>query len=78
MDSDDDEQNKNSKREKSENSFLQRFRIDVGTVLQSIWIRCRSIFPNSTDGKFMESELRFVLYSGVLFWTVYLLYQISK
>ncbi len=78
MDSDDDEQNKNSKREKSENSFLQRFRVDVGTVLQSIWIRCRSIFPNSTDGKFMESELRFVLYSGVLFWVIYLLYQTSK
>ena len=46
------------------------------TVLQSFWVRCRSIFPNITDRKFMESELRLVLYCGGFLWIIYLLSQI--
>ena len=57
---------------------IQRHGIDVGSFLQSFWIRCRSIFPNTTDRKFMESELRFVLYSGIIFWIVYLFWEIVK
>jgi len=49
---------------------------NVGIVFQSIWVRCRSIFPDITDRKFMESELRFVLYCGGILWVVYLLSQI--
>jgi len=49
---------------------------NAGFVFQSIWIRCRSIFPNITDRKFMESELRLVLYCGTFFWIVYLFSQI--
>ena len=49
---------------------------NAGSVLQSIWVRCRSIFPNITDREFMESELRFVLYCGGIFWILYLLSQI--
>ena len=49
---------------------------DGGNVLQSIWIRCRSIFPNTLDRKFMESELRFVLYCGAFLWFIYLLSKI--
>ena len=45
-------------------------------ILQSFWIRCRSIFPNITDRKFMESELRLVLYCGAFLWIIYLLSQI--
>ena len=45
-------------------------------ILQSFWIRCRTVFPNITDRKFMESELRFVLYCGIVFWFLYLLSQI--
>jgi hypothetical protein len=60
----------NSSRESVSNIF------NVGTVFQSFWIRCRSVFPNITDRKFMESELRFVLYCGVVFWAVYLLSKI--
>ncbi len=45
----------NTPRESVSNIFNARF------VFQSIWIRCRSVFPNITDRKFMESELRFVL-----------------
>jgi hypothetical protein len=46
------------------------------TIFQSFWVRCRSIFPNITDRKFMESELRLVLYCGTILWIVYLLSQI--
>jgi hypothetical protein len=49
---------------------------NVGTLLQSFWIRCRSVFPDITDRKFMESELRFVLYCGGILWVVYLLSKI--
>ena len=49
---------------------------DVGTILQSFWVRCRTIFPNITDRKFMESELRFVLYCGTFLWFIYLLSKI--
>ena len=45
-------------------------------ILQSFWIRCRSVFPNITDRKFMESELRLVLYCGAFLWIIYLLSQI--
>jgi len=57
---------------------LQRFGSNVSIILQSVWVRCRTIFPTSTDRKFMESELRFVLYSGILFWTILVLYQFIK
>ena len=49
---------------------------NVSTILQSIWIRCRSIFVNIMDRKFMESQLRVVLYCGVLFWSLFLLSKI--
>ena len=45
-------------------------------ILQSFWIRCRTVFPNITDRKFMESELRLVLYCGGFLWIIYLLSQI--
>ena len=62
----------------NKNDVIQRHRFDVGSFLQSVWIRCRSVFPYITDRKFMESELRVVLYSGLFFWFVYLLYEIIK
>ena len=74
----DSKNNKEIKRKGKSYSFSQRPIFDVGSVLQSFWIRCRSVFPNITDRKFMESELRFVLYSGLVFWTLYLLYEIIK
>ena len=78
MDPDGDKQIKISKREKQKTSFLQRYSLNVSTVLQSFWVRCRTIFPNITDGKFMEGELRVVLYCGILFWIIYLLYEAIK
>jgi hypothetical protein len=61
-----------------QNNAIQRYGIDAGTILQSVWVRCRTIFPNITDRKFMEGELRFVLYSGVILWGIYLAYEIVK
>ena len=70
----DGSKNKNVEKSVSRQSFPNIF--NVGIVFQSIWVRCRSVFPNITDRKFMESELRFVLYCGGIFWALYLLSQI--
>jgi len=76
---DSDKQIKNEDEgEECSTSFLQRLGSYVSSILQSFWVRCRTIFPYTTDGKFMESELRVVLYCGVIFWTLYLLYEINK
>ena len=73
-----DNEGENKKLEKnfSRQSFSALFNVSI--ILQSFWIRCRSIFPTATDRQFMESELRFVLYSGFVFWAVYLVYEILK
>jgi hypothetical protein len=47
-----------------------------GTFFQSFWVRCRSVFFDIVDRKFMESELRFVLYCGAIFWTLFLLSKV--
>lgn len=46
---------------------------DDGPVLQPIRIRHRPIPTNPLDWKFVESELRFVLRSGIVLWALYLL-----
>ena len=66
--------NKNMAKNVSKQSFSNIF--NVGIIFQSIWIRCRSVFPDITDRKFMESELRFVLYCGTFLWIIYLLSKI--
>jgi hypothetical protein len=78
MDEGDSKNNKKAEKQGKQNNVIQRYGIDAGTILQSFWIRCRSIFPTATDRKFMEGELRFVLYSGVILWTLYLVYQTIK
>jgi hypothetical protein len=66
------------KKERTSHSDTKGRIFDAGLIFQSFWFRCRSIFPNSTDGKFMESELRFVLYCGIFLWSLYLLFTITK
>jgi hypothetical protein len=78
MDDGDSKNNKQAEKQGKQNNALQRYGIDAGVIFQSIWVRCRTIFPTATDRKFMESELRFVLYSGVIFWTLYLVYEAFK
>ena len=78
MDDGDSKNNQQAEKQGKQNNVVQRYDVNAGTILQSLWVRCRSIFPYATDRKFMESELRFVLYSGVIFWAVYLAYQTIK
>ena len=78
MDDGDSKNNQQAEKQRKQNNAIQRYGIDAGSILQSVWIRCRSIFPTATDRKFMESELRFVLYSGVVFWTLYMVYEAFK
>ena len=78
MDEGDSKNNKKAEKQRKQNNAVQRYGIDAGVIFQSIWVRCRTIFPTATDRKFMESELRFVLYSGVIFWTLYLVYETLK
>jgi hypothetical protein len=78
MDDGDSKNNKQAEKQGKQNNAIQRYGTNAGSILQSVWVRCRTIFPNATDGKFMESELRFVLYSGVIFWGLYLAYETFK
>jgi len=78
MDDGDSKNNKQAEKQGKQNNAIQRCSTDAGSILQSLWVRCRSIFPTATDRKFMESELRFVLYSGVVFWTLYMVYEAFK
>ena len=78
MDEGDSKNNQQAEKQGKQNNVIQRYGVNAGTILQSFWIRCRSIFPNATDGKFMESELRFVLYSGVILWGLYMAYEAIK
>ena len=78
MDDGDKQNKRNIFRKKQKDNVIQRHVFVPSTIFQSFWIRCRSIFPNTTDRKFMESELRFVLYSGVILWTLYLVYETFK
>ena len=74
MDSD-SKGDKQIKSEGDEVEPIQRYGFDVGTILQSIWVRCRSVFPNATNRQFMEGQLRIVLYCGIVLWGLYLAWQ---
>ena len=78
MDEGDSKNNQQAEKQGKQNNALQRYGINAGSILQSVWVRCRTIFPTATDGKFMESELRFVLYSGIIFWALYMVYEAFK
>jgi hypothetical protein len=78
MDDGDSKNIQQAEKQGKQNNAIQRYGINAGTILQSFWVRCRTIFPYATDRKFMESELRFVLYSGVILWTIYLAYEAFK
>jgi hypothetical protein len=44
---------------------------DDCTILQSLWIRHSSVLAANSNWKFVESEFRFVLYSGIVLWTIH-------
>ena len=70
----DGEKNQNMEKDVSRQPLSDIF--NARTVFQSFWVRCRAILPDITDRKFMERELRVVLYCGIVFWIIYLLSQI--
>ena len=78
MDDGDSKNIQQAEKQGKQNNAIQRYGVNAGTILQSFWVRCRTIFPYATDRKFMESELRFVLYSGVILWAIYLAYEAFK
>ena len=78
MDEGDSKNNQQAEKQGKQNNVVQRYGINAGTILQSVWVRCRTIFPNITDRKFMEGEIRFLLYSVFILWSVYLAYEILK
>lgn len=48
----------------------------VGNVLQSLWVRCRSILPDSYNREFILRKFNFVLYIGIIFWSLLLISKI--
>lgn len=78
MDDGDKQNKRNNIAKKQKVDVVQRYESIPSSVLQSFWVRCRSILPDITDRKFMESELRYVLYCGIFFWIVYLLIETFK
>jgi len=42
-------------------------------VLKSIRVRYSTVVADSTNRKFIESQSRFVLYSGIILWFIYLI-----
>lgn len=71
---DDDSEKPNLEKDVSRQSFSNMF--NVSPVLQPIWVRCGSVFSNVMDRKFMESQLRFVLRCGSIFWILFILEKI--
>ena len=49
---------------------------DDSTILQPFWVRRGSIWSNIMDRKFMESQLRVVLYCGSILWILLILKKI--
>ena len=78
MDDGDKQNKRNNIAKKQKDDDVQRLELIPSSLFQSFWIRCRSILPDITDRKFMESELRYVLYCGIFFWIVYLLIETFK
>jgi hypothetical protein len=48
---------------------------NVGSILQSLWIRCCSVFPTITNREFMEGQLRIVLYCGIILWGIFVAWK---
>ena len=59
--------------EKNINRQLSDQMYDDRSLFQPIRVRHSSVLANLSDWNVMESEFRFVLYSGAIFWTLHLL-----
>ena len=68
---DDDSEKQNLEKNVSRQSLSNLFNVSI--ILQSFWIRCRSVFSNVVDREFMESQLYLVLCCGSIFWGLLIL-----
>jgi len=46
---------------------------DAGSILQSSWIRRSSVLANCYNWKSMERQFCFVLYSGIVLWSIHII-----
>jgi len=46
---------------------------DGSSVLQSSWIRYSAVLANASNWQSMGRQFRFVLYSGIVFWSIHLI-----
>lgn len=46
---------------------------DGGSIFQSSWIRCSAILANACNWESLGRQSRFVLYSGIVLWTIHLI-----
>jgi len=47
----------------------------IGLVCKPLWLRHNTILADSKDWEFMARQCRFVCYSGLFFWAVFILSQ---
>lgn len=59
--------------EKNPNGQSSHLVHDDSSVLQSVRVRRGSVLADPVNWQFVESEFRFVLYSGTILWALYLL-----
>ena len=77
----DDGDSKNCKKIKEQgntHSLLQRHMFNAGLIFQPLWIRCGSILLDKNYRKYLDGQLRIVLYCGVLFWLLLIAYETLK
>ena len=44
---------------------------DASTIFQSSWVRHNTVLDNSSDWKSLVRQFRYVLYCGIILWTIH-------
>lgn len=78
MDPDGDTQIKSIKRQGEENSFFQRYFHNASNVFFTLWLRWTLRDDNELDRFLLDYRRNFLPYFGIIFYLVYILYEIVK
>ena len=78
MDEDDSEENKQTKRQKSQVNFLQRYISNVSDVLSPIWVRRFIQVNNGFNWFVLGSRYRFLFIFRMFLVILYLTYETFK
>jgi hypothetical protein len=78
MDEDDSEENKQTKRQKSQVNFLQRYISNVSDVLSPIWVRRFIQVNNGYEWFILGSRYRFLFNFRMFLVILYLTYETFK